>query len=120
MRTPLTSPVILARTKTILKVMEAIGIPHNDFSLNYLRNVLDGTTAVTTHPQIFEDVKCSTRRCADQANCNCQLLTVMTQTQHPVTHTWYLGHILDPSFVQTTFLVLHRFQLFVDALGHLL
>jgi gamma-glutamylcysteine synthetase len=64
--------------------MEAIGIPHNDFSHNYLRNGLDGTMAVTTHPQIFEDAKCSTRGCADQAECNCQILTVMTQTQHLV------------------------------------
>jgi hypothetical protein len=81
MRTPLMFPIIPARTKTILKVMEAIGIPHNDLSYNYLPNDLDGKMAVTTHPQIFEDTKCSTRRCADQGKCNCWILTVMTQTQ---------------------------------------
>jgi hypothetical protein len=32
------SPIVPARTKTILKLMEVIGIPYNDCSPHYLRN----------------------------------------------------------------------------------
>jgi hypothetical protein len=60
------SPVIPARTKTILEVMDAISISYYDFSTYYLRNKLRGSVAVTTYPQILDDAEWHTRRCADE------------------------------------------------------
>jgi hypothetical protein len=44
-----TSPIISTRTNTILKVMEAIGIPYYDCSPNYLCNELGESVAVITY-----------------------------------------------------------------------
>lgn len=42
-------PIIPARTKTILEVMEAIGIPNYDHSPNYLCNELGGSVCGSPH-----------------------------------------------------------------------
>jgi hypothetical protein len=70
-------PIIPAKTKTILEVMEAIGIPNYDHSPNYLCNELGGSVAVSTYPQILEKVGCCFRRCADETKCNSQFLTMV-------------------------------------------
>jgi hypothetical protein len=49
------SPIIPARIKTILEVMDAIGISYYDFSTYYLCNKLSGSVAVTTYPEILHD-----------------------------------------------------------------
>lgn len=51
------SPIIPARTITILKVMKAMGIPNNDCSPNYSRNKFGSSVAVTTNAQILENAK---------------------------------------------------------------
>jgi hypothetical protein len=66
----LSSPIILARTNTVLKVMELICIPYYDFSTSYLGYELGGSVAVTTYPKILDDAEHSTRRCADEPKCN--------------------------------------------------
>lgn len=63
---------------TIGKVMEVIGIPHDDFSPNYLCNELHGCVAIPKYPQIFENAEGSTWRCAYESKCNGLILTAMT------------------------------------------
>jgi hypothetical protein len=60
------SPIIPARTKTILEVMDTIDVSYYDFSAYYLCNNLHGSVAVTTYPQILDDAEWHTRRCADE------------------------------------------------------
>jgi hypothetical protein len=83
-------PLIPARTKTVLKVMEAIGIPNYDHSPNYLCNELGGSVAVPTYSEILENPECSTRRCADEPKCNSQFLTMVTQ----MIHLFFFLHIM--------------------------
>jgi hypothetical protein len=73
------SSIIPARTKTILEVLDAIGISYYDFSTYYLCNKPCGSVAVTTYPQILDDAEWHTRRCADEPKCNSQLLTTVAQ-----------------------------------------
>ncbi len=54
------SQIVPAWTMTIGKVMKVIGIPHDDFSPNYLCNELHGCVAIPKYPQIFENAEGST------------------------------------------------------------
>jgi hypothetical protein len=108
MRT-LTSPIIPMRTKSILKAMKTVGIPHYDHSC----------VAVAAGMEILENVKWTTRRCAFEPKCNSQLFIVMPQMKRLLSFLHSVSqNLVHCSSCKIVSLVLHGFHLFEDGAGH--
>lgn len=71
------SPIVQTGTEPILEMMEAAGIPNNDFSLNNLGYELDGRMTVTTNSNVLLNYDRCTRRYTYQGKGYGELLTVV-------------------------------------------
>jgi hypothetical protein len=89
----LASPIILARTNTIIKVIKVIDIPQHDYSLDYSLNELCESVAIFTNLQMFSYLEKSTRSCVHEPKCNGQFLAMVTQMR-----LFFLFHIMQNKF----------------------
>jgi len=74
-----TSPIIHARTNTILEVMKAFGILDYDSFIEHFGNELCRSVVITTNMKMFENAKWCTKRCVNEPKCNSQVFTMVTQ-----------------------------------------
>ncbi len=86
-------PIVHTRTNTIFKVMK-IGIPHHDYSSNYVWNELCGSVKIFANLQIFSYSKRSTRGCVYEPKCNSQFVAMVTQMKY----LFYFFHIIQNRF----------------------